>query len=83
MLPHLHGLIEGAIEVAEQDRKAFDEWKAQGSAKAASGAESAKDEMDEIVGSEETELDVIKNYCEKDVKKISECDQQCFMTTEG
>ena len=66
----LHGLIESAIEVAEQDRAAFDVWKGKGS-KAASSTESVQD-MEEIVSSEKTELDVIKNYCEKDVKKIRE-----------
>ena len=66
----LHGLIESAIEVAERDRAAFGEWKGKDS-KAVSSTDSVQ-EMEEIVGSEKTELDVIKNYCEKDVKKIRE-----------
>lgn len=78
----LRGTIESAIEAAERDRQDFDAWKAQSSGKAASGVEPAKDEMVDIVNSEETELDVIKSYCEKDVKKISECDQQWFMAAE-
>lgn len=58
--------------MAEQDRKRFDDWKTQGSPKAGSSAES-KQEMEEIVTSEQAELEVIKSYCEKDVKKISKC----------
>ena len=56
--------------MAEQDRKRFDDWKTKDSPKAGSSAES-KQEMEEIVTSEQTELEVIKTYCEKDVKKIS------------
>lgn len=63
--------LKRAIEVAEQDRKRFDDWKTRGSPKAGSSAES-KQEMDEIVTSEQTELEVIKTYCEKDVKKIND-----------
>ena len=70
MVSMISWLIGRAIEVAEQDRKRFDDWKTQGCPKAGSSAES-KQEMEEIVTSEQTELEVIKTYCEKDVKKIS------------
>ena len=70
-----HGRLGAAIKEAERDRRGFEEWKSKGS-KEASGSENSQEEMTEIVSSEKTELEVIKSYCEKDVRKIREFDKQ-------
>lgn len=63
--------------MAECDRAAFDVWKSKGS-KDASSTDSSQEDMSEIVSSEKTELDVIKSYCVKDVRKIREFHQQRY-----